>query len=924
MQRPALLVYLIPSLAAAQCVTWKPGLATPGVSGYSSTVSALGRWDPDGAGPLAARLVVGGSFNYAGTVASMHAALWDGAAWSPIGLPVNQAGGPVRASTEFDPDGAGPQPNLLVVAGSLQGTGAGPVMAWNGQSWTNLSGNLGTAQVNRLAVFDPDGAGPIAPRLFASGSMPNHNHVCYYEDGFWSSPGSGANNQVNAMLAWDPDGAGPEPTKLYIGGGFTTPFQTKAAWNGTSWESVGTGLTGTINDFAVADTDGPGPLPERLIAAGSLNPQFNASAAAVLHNGAWQVMGTLIGPAARLAVVDADGPGPGAGVVYAGSTGNFDQFGESIARWSGSAWVTAGMGSVGVQNLYAMDYDGPGGRDPVITVAGYFRSLGPFTAPVTAWGVAEFVNGIWRPLSGGLDGTIYALRLWDHDQSALTPPHVYAGGFFLAVDGVETGAIAYWNGQSWNGLPQGRRYGPQPFYGTFLPFDPDGAGPQPEELIIADRFDTIFTVAARLIAKWNGTRLAPLGDGLPYSFSSTFRVLALAAYDADGVGPQHNRLIAAGAFGGTGYPQGTNISQWDGSAWSPLGAGLNGTVSSLVVWSPQGAGPFLYAGGTFNASGTTSMPYVAVWDGSAWNALPGAGLNGCQSLLVYDPDGPGPLPESLLASTVGKVREFTGEEWRDFGGIFTHNSSTPNVGRLFTIDRDGPGPELPTLIAAGNFERCAGVVLQNGQARWNGTSWQPLDNPLGVSMSHSVTFDPDGPGPILSRTVFSGGGNSPRVGLAMMDVGGPAPVITDQPTGAVAFINGSAVFTVSATSDTPITHRWKRDGVALDDGSSATGSMVEGSASAMLTLSELREGDSGLYTCTVTNSCGGVTTMDAELVVVCHADFDASGGIDGADVEAFFIAWEAGGALADVDQSGGVDGGDVEAFFTAWEAGGCG
>ncbi|MBX3408839.1 MAG: lamin tail domain-containing protein [Phycisphaeraceae bacterium] len=57
--------------------------------------------------------------------------------------------------------------------------------------------------------------------------------------------------------------------------------------------------------------------------------------------------------------------------------------------------------------------------------------------------------------------------------------------------------------------------------------------------------------------------------------------------------------------------------------------------------------------------------------------------------------------------------------------------------------------------------------------------------------------------------------------------------------------------------------------------------------------------------------------------VRCYADYNEDGGVDGADVEAFFIDWESGGDAADVNQDGGVDGADVEAFFLQWEAGGC-
>ena len=56
----------------------------------------------------------------------------------------------------------------------------------------------------------------------------------------------------------------------------------------------------------------------------------------------------------------------------------------------------------------------------------------------------------------------------------------------------------------------------------------------------------------------------------------------------------------------------------------------------------------------------------------------------------------------------------------------------------------------------------------------------------------------------------------------------------------------------------------------------------------------------------------------------CAADFNQDGGVDGSDVEAFFIPWHAGSPSADVNGDGGVDGADVQHFFRVWEAGGCG
>lgn len=53
----------------------------------------------------------------------------------------------------------------------------------------------------------------------------------------------------------------------------------------------------------------------------------------------------------------------------------------------------------------------------------------------------------------------------------------------------------------------------------------------------------------------------------------------------------------------------------------------------------------------------------------------------------------------------------------------------------------------------------------------------------------------------------------------------------------------------------------------------------------------------------------------------CLADFNEDGGVDGTDIESFFITWAAGDTRADVNDDGGIDGADVAAFFIRWQAG---
>jgi hypothetical protein len=65
------------------------------------------------------------------------------------------------------------------------------------------------------------------------------------------------------------------------------------------------------------------------------------------------------------------------------------------------------------------------------------------------------------------------------------------------------------------------------------------------------------------------------------------------------------------------------------------------------------------------------------------------------------------------------------------------------------------------------------------------------------------------------------------------------------------------------------------------------------------------------------------TEMDFVSVDIstCLADINGDGGVDGSDVEAFYLLWATGQPPADLNFDGGVDGGDVEAFFTLWSAG---
>ena len=144
-------------------------------------------------------------------------------------------------------------------------------------------------------------------------------------------------------------------------------------------------------------------------------------------------------------------------------------------------------------------------------------------------------------------------------------------------------------------------------------------------------------------------------------------------------------------------------------------------------------------------------------------------------------------------------------------------------------------------------------------------------------------------------------------------------------TGACA--SSPAVFSVAALSNDAPVFAWQvitPDGEVADlkDGPiPGSGSLASGVATGTLTISQPDNAAAAMqFRCIIMNRCGSVTSTPASFSF-CIADFNCDGGVDGTDVEAFFLTWESGASNGDVNADGGVDGADIEFFFTRWEAG---
>lgn len=238
-------------------------------------------------------------------------------------------------------------------------------------------------------------------------------------------------------------------------------------------------------------------------------------------------------------------------------------------------------------------------------------------------------------------------------------------------------------------------------------------------------------------------------------------------------------LVIGGEFVGVGDVAATNVARWNGTTWSPMGAGLVGGVTSLVVWNGQ-----LYAGGGFTGG-------LARWNGSGWVLVDG-GVDGyVLALAVWNSN----LVVAGGFSSVGSggtsaenIAIYNGSTWTDLdGGVY---------GPVYDVEVFGT-----SLYACGSFDLAGGTLAAN-LARWSGSAWFAVGG--GLLDSEGEYYGASG------ETMAVHGGKLVIGGYFVQ--AGSLPV-----TGLVAW-NGSAFSTLGSPflGEVMALGRWGADLVAAD------------------------------------------------------------------------------------------------------------
>ncbi len=192
-------------------------------------------WDPDGDGPEREVLVIGGSFTVAGHQNCTRIATWDGKHFRPLGAGFNAA---VRALGVYNGE--------LLAGGdfTMSGTTAvNHIARWDGAAWQPFGGiTPSNGYIRAFAAYNNE---LIVSGLFSSIGGVSARNIARWNGTTWQPLGAGLNDAALCMRVYNGD--------LVAGGMFTVAGSVSAAqvarWNGTTWSALGNGCPEWLCSF---------------------------------------------------------------------------------------------------------------------------------------------------------------------------------------------------------------------------------------------------------------------------------------------------------------------------------------------------------------------------------------------------------------------------------------------------------------------------------------------------------------------------------------------------------------------------------------------------------------------------------------------------------------------------------------------------
>jgi hypothetical protein len=834
----ALLTFVVAAVPClAQCQGWLPG---NGYLGAENQVYKSVAWDPDGPGPQHELLVVSGDFTAVANEPYNFVAAFNGERFVPLGD--NFFAGNVALLVYND--------QLYAGGAWVDSMGEGHWGVFRFNTTTFVWDQIGAEfefKVQGLTVYQGE---IVASGEFLSvGDVPA-NRIAHWDGSSWQPFGAGLGGTGNLFSPVDAVTEVKEfQGSLYAAGHFYMTGENVvvgsiARWNGATWVAVGPGGLPAGYTVYGMDTDG-----QKLYIGGDFT---SIGGQPVNYVASWDGASYApLGAGANTWVYDLRVKGPGEVIL----NGLFSRVGGSqvvnrIAKWDAATSTWSGYG-LGFTNdvLSTVEYQSQ------LCAFGRFQASG--TQPLSY--AARWTGSEWRPLIdrgmiGAGGSVVYALGTY---QGA-----PIAAGVFRGLDGHEMASVGRQVNGVWETLnaPLSNSYSgsPDPAPAIYGVAELNG------KLYIGGTWVKVGAATSFCVAQFDGTTWSPMGSG------SNHNVLCVTAHN--------NAVYYGGLFWNMSGVPGTGcIARWNpaagggAGAWESVAGGVGGGVHAIVPY-----GNDLIVGGDFTSAGGVPANDIARWEAATntWHTL-GAGFNGSvKGIAVYNGQiYAGGKWNTASGSTplrgVGRWNAAT-ESWEQAGYM---PGQFDNIEDLAVYNG--------RLYVCGSFETVAGITVNN-IARFDGTTWESLG---GLNNDAFIMKPIDG-ALWVGGTTFSRVGDdtvSPSIARWSDNAG---VYVASQPVDAVTAPGGAAQLRVrSGGGDLTATFQWRRNGQPLSDGPTAAGSVLSGATGPTLTITGAHAADAGSYDCIITGPCNTVSSAGATLTVpvACAADIGQAGGTAGSD-----------------------------------------
>lgn len=883
-------------------------------------------WDPDGAGPQRARLVVAGSFTSIDHAGSSGAAMFDGVSWHPLGGPSELQSIDPRTHIS-DPaiiEALAVHEDMLIASGRIthvNGEPSGGLIRWDHDRWRAM-GDSPLTGASALISFNGEliGAGTFA--FLRTPQQGSFESVAIFRDGAWSpfqegilggSSTVGPSSNVHALVVHE--------GSLIAAGQFTYSHALRAIgnptrWSGVRWERVGSPGVSDGPVFALVSHNA------RLYAGGAFTQIAGVPAVGVAEwdGVSWRGMDLLPPDDAQttevesLAVFDE--------VLFVGGAFRRGVNGPAspmLMRRAEQGWQSAHSGFFDL----GLSQTNCSSRRGVRSLTPYFGSLilggffdGEQDNAAAPAGLAQW-NGVLTPAPGRTPGIPWSECGGASMVGSLNSRIVLAGPVHVGGQpDVIVSQLFLQESDGWSLIGEAGPTNSEECRPAFR-CSVESAG----ELVVGGAFEAVNGQPAINIARFDGAEWRPLGPGIDGE------VLALLDCDLG--------LIVGGSFETAGERVVNNIARWDGAEWHALGNGLSksGYPEFASVKCLAWFGGSIIAGGSwFSIQGDGSDHGIARWSGTVWRPLVedahGIRPRDLRGLAVVNDllYGVGEFIQSSSRFGSSSLGEWNGESWTliqrpaEYGLFVPFSQIAGYHGSLYAVASVGAQPE-------GAFRRHL--------VHWDGQQWYVSPeyfNRFPVVPADATQNNwplPAGMAVVNDELIVCGSmlsvGETPSVHFARWS-DRAAPWIRRNPMDLCVAPREDASFAVEPGLDPDaLIYQWRRAGLPLTDGPTLAGTMISGSSTHRLRLEGVQPEDAGEYSCDISNPCGSTTSEPALLAVVpalCFGDADGDRTVNFSDVTAVLEHWGAtaidGFSPGDSDHDGRVGFSDIGTVIANW------